>query len=425
VTTPTLHAWVDATAGIAGDMLLAALIDAGADLDAVQQTIESVIPGAVQLELNSVTRAGQRASKVDVRILGADPPHRRWHTIRDLLAAAPLTGSLRQRGLSVFRALAEAEADVHGVPVDTIHFHEVGALDSIADIVGVCAALGQLGVGTLSASTIALGAGRVSTAHGDLPVPVPAVLRLAKGWRVHAGGTGELTTPTGMALIAALGDTSEDLPPLTIQRTGVGAGTKDTHQRPNITRVVIGQPAPRPTGETGDAAVLLETNVDDLDPRLWPGVISRILTAGAADAWLVPIVMKKGRPAHTLAVLAHPHQAEPLRDTIFAETSTIGIRETTLRKSALPRCWVNVLTDDGSTVPIKLAHRDGSIIQATPEFDFVAELAETQGRPPRVVLEEAVLAAATAGLVPGAAVPPHTHSEPSGRSGSGRKDSDR
>src|SRR5664279_4727952 len=200
-----------------------------------------------------------------------------------------------------------------------------------------------------------------------------------QGWRVHAGGTGELTTPTGMALIAALGDTSEDLPPLTIQRTGVGAGTKDTHQRPNITRVVIGQPAPRPTGEAGDAAVLLETNVDDLDPRLWPGVLSRILTAGAADAWQVPIVMKKGRPAHILAVLAHPHQAEPLRDTIFAETSTMGIRETTLRKSALPRCWVDVSIDDGSTVPIKLAHRDGSIIQATPEFDFVAELAETQG----------------------------------------------
>jgi uncharacterized protein (DUF111 family) len=135
--------------------------------------------------------------------------------------------------------------------------------------------------------------------------------------------------------------------------------------------------------------------------------------------------MKKGRPAHTLTVLAHPHQAEPLRDRIFAETSTIGIRETTLRKSALPRCWVNVSTDDGSTVPIKLAHRDGSILQATPEFDFVAELADMQGRPPRVVLEEAVLAAAKAGLVPGAAVPPHTHSEPSGRNGSGRKDSDR
>ncbi len=422
-TTPVLHAWVDATAGVAGDMLLGALIDAGADLAGVQRAVEAVIPGAVRLDLHSVTRAGQRASKLDVRIVGTDHPHRRWHTIRDLLIEAPLTDSVRQRALSVFRALAEAEAEVHGVPVDTIAFHEVGALDSIADIVGVCAALESLGIGTISASTIALGAGRVSTAHGDLPVPVPAVLRLAQGWRVQAGGTGELTTPTGMALIAALGEASEDLPALTVHRTGVGAGTKDIDRRPNITRVVIGQLA-RPTGDTGDTAVLLETNVDDLDPRLWPGVISRILTAGAADAWLVPIVMKKGRPAHTLSVLAHPHQAEPLRDIIFAETSTIGIRETAVRKAALARGWVDVPVAGGDHIPIKIAYRDGSIVQATPEFDDVAALAAAQGRSARSVLQEATTAAATLGLVPGAAIP-DIRSEPTGRSASRRKDSDR
>ena len=424
MTSSTLHAWVDATAGVAGDMLLAALIDAGADLAVVRRAIEGVIPGAVRLDLKSVTRAGQRASKIDVHVRCADPPHRQWLAIRDLLTTTPLADPIRQRALSVFRALADAEAEVHGVPVDTIGFHEVGALDSIADIVGVCAALEHLGIGTISASTIALGAGRVSTAHGDLPVPVPAVLRLAQGWRVEAGGTGELTTPTGMALIAALGDASEDLPPLTVHRTGVGAGTKDIHQRPNVTRVVIGQPARRPTIDPGEASVLLETNVDDLDPRLWPGVITRILEAGAADAWLVPIVMKKGRPAHTLSVLAGPDQAEPLRDIIFAETSTIGIRETVVRKSALARGWVDVPVAGGGRVPIKIAYRDGSILQATPEFDDVAELADLQGRSARIVLQEATTAAAETGLVPGAAVP-DIRGEPSGRSDPRRKDSDR
>jgi uncharacterized protein (DUF111 family) len=228
-----------------------------------------------------------------------------------------------------------------------------------------------------------------------------------------------------MALISALADTSEDLPPLTIHRTGVGAGTKDTHQRPNITRVVIGELAARPTDDAGDTAILLETNVDDLDPRLWPQVITRILQAGAADAWLVPIVMKKGRPAHTLSVLAHPHQAEPLRAKIFAETSTIGIRETMLRKSALPRAWVNVDIESGGSVPIKVAHRDGAIVQATAEFDDVAALAESQGRPARIVMQEAALAAARAGLVPGAALPAQSHSAPPGHAVSARKDSDR
>jgi pyridinium-3,5-bisthiocarboxylic acid mononucleotide nickel chelatase len=420
-----VHAWVDATSGIAGDMLLGSLIDAGADLQAIQKTVDCVIPGAVRLDLRTVTRSGQRASKLDVHPFHADPPHRSWHEIRDLLISAPLTDPIRQQALSVFTALAKAEARVHGVPADTIHFHEVGALDSIADIVGVCAALVQLRVDTLSVSTIALGAGRTSAAHGDLPVPVPAVLELAQGWRVQAGGTGELTTPTGMALISALAHTSEDLPPLTIHRTGVGAGSKDTHEHPNITRVVIGQLAPQPLEYNADAAVVLETNVDDLDPRLWPGVIARILKAGAADAWLVPIGMKKGRPAHTLTVLAHPHHAESLREIIFIETSTIGIREATVRKFSLPRGWVDVSIEPDGTIPIKIAHRGGSIVQATPEFEHVAALAEDQGRPERIILQEAALAAAKAGLVPGGAVPPHTHPEPRNPRGPGRKDSDR
>ena len=400
------HAWIDAGAGVAGDMLLGALVDAGADLDTVQLAVDAVIPGSVRLDRSTVTRAGQRATKIDVSVLDVDRAHRDWSTIRGLLVDSSLTEGVRQKAIAVFGALAGAEARVHGIPVGSVHFHEVGALDSIADVVGVCAAFAQLGIGTASVSPIALGAGRTTAAHGNLPVPVPAVLQLSRGRRVRAGGDGELTTPTGMALVATLAAGSEDLPLMTVDSVGVGAGTRDTDGRPNVTRIVLGDRQRIPAGgdDVADAATVLQANVDDLDPRLWPGILTRILAAGAADAWLVPIVMKKGRPAHTLAVLARPDQAPALRDLIFAETSTIGIRETSARKFALARTWVDVPLGE-ATVPVKIAHRDGVIVQVTPEFDAVEAHAISLDRPVRVALDEAVAAAATAGLVTGTAVP--------------------
>ena len=395
------HAWVDATAGVAGDMLLGALVDAGAPLATLQAAVDAVAPGLIRLTAATVRRAGLRATKVDVQPARQDQEHRSWRDIQVLLAQADLTGQVRERARRVFGRLAEAEARVHGVTVDEVHFHEAGAWDSIADVVGVCAALDCLEVTSVSCSAIALGAGRVVAAHGGLPVPVPAVLEMAAGWRVLAGGEGELATPTGMALLTALSAESCDLPAMSVRTTGVGAGSRDVPDHPNVVRVVLGDRTGR-SAEPGDPVVMsvLETNVDDMDPRVWPTVLASLLEAGAADAWLVPIVMKKGRPAHTLAVLTAVSRRAALRQLIFELTSTIGVREVPVTRIALDRFWVP-LPVTGGRVRIKVAHRDGEILHATPEFDDAAQVAAERSVPVRRVLEEAVAAAEHEGLVPG------------------------
>ncbi len=400
----TRHAWIDASAGIAGDMLLGALLDAGAELTVVQSAVDAVVAGSVRVEVGAVTRAGMRATKAEVSLLVEDPPHRTWQSIRGMIESAGLAAAVRDTALATFGVLAEAEGRVHGVPADDIHFHEVGALDSIADVVGVCAALDDLGIETISVGEVALGSGRVQAAHGTMAVPVPAVVELSRGWRVGAGGQGELTTPTGMALLAALAQTSEDLPALRIEAIGVGAGTKDFTGRANVTRVLIGARSLSAASADLAAAVVLEANVDDLDPRLWPDVLARLLAAGADDAWLSPILMKKGRPAHTLSVLGPPERAAELRAVMVANTTTFGVRQSAWTKFALPRSWVDV-TVEGVTVPVKIAHTDQIIVRATPEFDAVAGAAETLGRPVQDVLTAALAAAAASGLVPGSRLP--------------------
>ncbi|HEX5333062.1 MAG TPA: nickel pincer cofactor biosynthesis protein LarC [Cellulomonas sp.] len=404
----TLHAWIDASGGVAGDMLLGALIDAGARLPAVQSVVEAVLPATVRLETRTVQRAGMRATKLDVRTLVADHPHRTWRTIRTRIEEADIPAGVRDRSLATFARLADAEGRVHGVAPDEVHFHEVGAWDSIADVVGTCAALEDLRVASLSVSTIALGSGRIRAAHGEIPVPVPAVLALSEGWSVTSGGDGELATPTGMALVTALATRSEDLPALRVGAVGIGAGTRDTPGRPNVVRVVLGLPdASTANGSTGtDASTrmwVLETNVDDLDPRVWPTVLAALLEAGAADAWLVPIVMKKGRPAHTLAVLADAGHRAALRTLVFALTSTIGVREVEVARTALDRLTRTVPVAGGA-VRVKVAHVDGVVVHATPEFDDVAALADSAGVPVRGLLASAVAAVEHAGLVPGARV---------------------
>lgn len=388
------HAWIDASAGVAGDMLLGALLDAGASLDKVRAAIEAVVPASVELRVEEVRRAGLRATKVHVTPLVGDPPGRTWRDIRGLIGAAPARTGME----AVFDRLAVAEARVHGIDPEDVHFHEVGALDSIADVVGVCTAFDDLGVTSISASEVALGSGTVRAAHGRLPVPAPAVAELAKGWRVRGDGPGELATPTGMALIRALAQRCETLPPMTVGAVGVGAGTRDTPDRPNVVRVVLSAPTAEPPQEE---VVLLEANVDDLDPRLWPGVLSGLLSAGADDAWLVPILMKKGRPAHTLCVLAQPGLTAPLRDQIFRETTTLGVRQGPLRKTALARTFTRIPVG-GHPVSVKIGHVDGVIVQVMPEFEDVAAAARATGRPERALLQEAAAAATAAGLTVGA-----------------------
>jgi uncharacterized protein (TIGR00299 family) protein len=394
------HLWVDASGGVAGDMLLGALLDAGAVLDVVRSAVSAVVPGEVEVRTRVVSRAGLRALKVDVASAAEDHPHRAWAQIRSLLHAADLPGPVRERALAAFSLLADAEARVHGRHPDEVHFHEVGSWDSIADIVGVAAALADLGVERVVTSAVAVGSGRVRSAHGDLPVPVPAVLELARGWRVFAGGAGELATPTGMALVRAVSDECGALPPFAVSAVGIGAGGRDVAERANVVRVVVGEPEV-PTGTMW----VLETNVDDMDPRLWPTVLSALLARGAADAWLVPILMKKGRPAHTLSVLAHDADRDGLRAAVLSLTSTLGVREHPVSRTALARDWRTVSVR-GRDVRVKVGLRAGRIVHATPEFEDVAAVAGARGVPVREVLDEAVAAAGSAGLRSGGAWPP-------------------
>jgi pyridinium-3,5-bisthiocarboxylic acid mononucleotide nickel chelatase len=385
-------------------MLLAALVDAGAPLDPVTTAVNAVIPGSVVLASSQVSRSGLRSTKVDVKRVLADQTHRSWREIQTLLEQADLAVKVRERSQRVFRRLAEAEARVHGITTDDVRFHEVGAWDSIADVVGVCTALDCLGVTSMSCSAVALGSGRVAVGHGELPVPVPAALELSPGWQVMSGGEGELATPTGMALITTLARECRGLPSMTVHTVGVGAGTHDTVGHPNVVRVVLGDR--HGAADSSDSSVLsvLETNIDDMDPRVWPTVLASLFAAGAADAWLVPIIMKKGRPAQTLTVLASPAKRDALRRLIFELTTTSGVRETTVSRIALDRFWVPVSVAGGQ-VRVKVAHHGGEIVQATPEFDEAAAVATTHNIPVRRVLQEAIAAAERAGLVAGRPVP--------------------
>lgn len=405
-----LVGWLDVSAGVAGDMVLGALVGAGAEVGQLQRLVDLVLPGTVRLDVSEVTRAGLRATKVDVVPLVADHPHRRWAEIRDLIGAAEpeLPAPVSDGALRVFARLAAVEGAVHGVAVDDVEFHEVGSWDSIADVVGACAGLHLLGVTDLVAGPVAVGSGAVRTAHGRLPVPVPAVLGLLEGWTAQAGGTGELATPTGVALVTTLAREVAGMPAMRPVRTGVGAGTRDTADAPNVVRLVLGRPAapssaPTTAEGSGDEGplemVVLEANVDDLDPRVWPTVLTALLGAGAADAWLVPIVMKKGRPAHTLAVLVAPSGADAVRRIVFTETTTIGLRESRIGRQVLARETTTV-TVDGQVIRMKIARLAGAVVNAVPEYDDVAAAATALGRPAKAVLVAATAAAAAAGLAP-------------------------
>jgi uncharacterized protein (TIGR00299 family) protein len=381
--------WVDASAGIAGDMFLAALLDAGAHLPAVAAAVDAVVPGLVRLRAEEVTRAGLRAVHLRVEVADPEPqPHRPWRELRGLLRSAPLAPEIRAHALAVFGALAAAEGRVHGRPADDVHFHEVGAWDSIADVVGVCAALHDLAGPTVVLGPMALGSGTVATAHGRLPVPVPAVLELVRGHAVLAGGEGELTTPTGAALAVTLAASDGPLPAMTVERTGVGAGTRDSPGRANVVRVVLGTSS---AATALESITVLETTVDDLDPRVWPVLLEELLAAGAADAWLAPVLMKKGRPGHVLTVLAHEPRLAALRRLVLDRTTALGVRQWPAEREVLERSWVEVSVL-GRTVRVKVGTREGIVVHATPEFEDAAAVAAETGRPVREVLDAAASA---------------------------------
>jgi hypothetical protein len=393
-------AWFDCSSGVAGDMLLAALLDAGVDISTMQAAVDAVSPEPVHLRSEPVHRGGLRATRIHVEA-PESTSHRRWADIRDLLANAALEPSVRELAVAAFTRLAESEARVHGTDPGAVHFHEVGALDAIADVVGFAAGFQSLGLDQVTASPVAVGSGTVRTDHGLLPVPAPAVVELFRDVPTHGGGAGvELATPTGAALLTAVATAFGDQPLMRTRRQAFGAGGRDIPGRPNVVRLLLGEPADRTgSGPWATAAVVLEANVDDLDPRLWPAVLSKLLAAGASDAWLVPILMKKGRPGHTLCVLADVEAADRLRAIMFTETTTIGVRETPVGKRALSRAEHSVNVD-GQQIRVKTATLDGVVVNAQPEYDDVAAAAASTGRPVKQVLAAATAAIRQAGLAP-------------------------
>ncbi|GAA1158807.1 nickel pincer cofactor biosynthesis protein LarC [Nocardioides aquiterrae] len=377
--------WVDASAGASGDMLLGALVGAGVPLDVVRDAVDAVAPEPIALRVEQVRRGGLAATRVHVDVTDSSV-HRTWHHVRELLGHGALEPRVRDLALTTFERLAVAEAAVHGTTPDEVHFHEVGALDAIADVVGVCAGFAHLGAEAVTVSPVAVGSGTVETAHGTLPVPPPAVAELLRGVPTHAGRVAmELCTPTGAALLTTLATSYGPQPAMTVDAIGIGAGGRDPDGHANVVRLFTGVPG----GAAGaEGPLLLECNVDDLDPRVWPSVIAALLEAGASDAWLTPILMKKGRPAHTLSALVDGGRAADVRAAIFRQTTTIGLREQPLRKHALEREFVSVDVD-GQTVSVKLARHQGTVVNAQPEFDDVARAAVALGRPVSDVLAAA------------------------------------
>jgi uncharacterized protein (TIGR00299 family) protein len=389
--------WLDCSAGVSGDMLLGALVDAGAPLEVLQAAVDAVVPG-VALRTERVHRGGLAALRVHVDAAD-DAPARRWRDVRALLEAAALAEPVRATALRAFGLLAEAEARVHGAAVDDVHFHEVGALDAVADVVGAAAGFDALGLVQVTASAVAVGSGTVRGAHGLLPVPVPAVLALLEGAPVHPGRVAhEAATPTGAAVLRAVVAQFGPVPGLVIAGTGVGAGGRDVPEVPNVVRLVVGtapegRPLPDvPAAEAPGAALVVEATVDDLDPRLWPGVLQALLDAGAHDAWLTPVLMKKGRPAHVLSALCPPAVHDAVRDVVLAETTTIGLRSFPVARTVLDR---DVQTVDvaGQPVRVKVARSGATVRNAMPEFDDVVAAAVALGRPVKDVLQAAHAAA--------------------------------
>jgi uncharacterized protein (TIGR00299 family) protein len=385
--------WVDASSGASGDMLLGALVGAGVPVDLVRSAVDAVSPEPVALRVEAVSRNGFAATRVHVDVDDSEH-HRSWRDIRTLLLEAPLYDEVRDLALRVFERLAVAEGAVHGHDPLDVHFHEVGALDAIADVVGVCAGFVHLAATDVVVTPVAVGSGTVRGAHGSLPVPPPAVAALLTGVPSYAGPPGapatELCTPTGAALLTTLATAYGPQPPMTTTSVGVGAGGRDPEGHTNVLRLLVGSRAA--AGNSQDDLLVLETNVDDLDPRLWPEVISAVLGAGALDAWLTPIVMKKGRPAHTFRALVAPDRAAEVRATVFRETTTLGIRELAVARHALPRETTQV-TVGGLEISVKVARLEGVVVNAQPEYDDVVRVARALDRPVRTVLAEATAAA--------------------------------
>jgi pyridinium-3,5-bisthiocarboxylic acid mononucleotide nickel chelatase len=385
-------AWFNCQAGVAGDMTMAALVDAGADPDVVASTIAGLGVDGYALLFERVQRCGVGATWANVVVHTEHDPeahhehphHRPLREILALLDEADLPDRVRRRARAVFSRLGEVEAAIHGIDPADVELHEIGALDSIVDVVGVCAALEALDVDDVWCSPIAVGHGSVRSAHGVIPNPAPATVALLSESGVPTVGlatTLEVSTPTGAALMTTLASGFGAMPTMTLSAVGYGAGTADTPERANVVQVVVGHLTV--DDDRGTPVTLLEANVDDVTGEVLAHAVSALLLAGAHDAWVTPIVMKKGRAAHTLSVLCDPSATTTLRQVLLDETGTLGVRSSSMRRWPQRRTETTVQVD-GHRVGVKLADHRVKV-----EFDDAARAAAALGVPVRVVLDRA------------------------------------
>ncbi|HKM79906.1 MAG TPA: nickel pincer cofactor biosynthesis protein LarC [Candidatus Acidoferrum sp.] len=382
-------AYFDCFSGISGDMTLGALLHAGVPLEHLRSELQGLeIPGW-EIRAENVWKNGLAATYVRVNTQETHT-HRSLSTIEGILQKSKLATPVREHATAIFRKLGEAEAAVHDVPIEKIHFHEVGAVDAIVDIVGACIGFHFLGIQRFVCSPLNVGGGTAKMAHGVLPVPAPATARLLLGKPTYSNGVQqELVTPTGAAIVATLCDTFGPQPPMTVSAIGYGAGTADLEGQPNVLRLMVGEFAEKSEGEYSEEIRVIEANLDDLNPQVYGYFIERALSAGALDVFTTAVQMKKNRPGTLLTVLCNPADESKFQELIFAETTTLGVRSYTTQRCVLPRDWETVATRYGE-VRMKVARVSGQVVQVSPEYEDCRKLAEEKVVPLQRVMQEAM-----------------------------------
>lgn len=376
--------YFDCFSGAAGDMILGALIDAGVPLPDLRQALGSLGVDGWELAADKVVRCGITATKFRVLEHSAPAAHKHYHLagINKRIDQSALSDAGKGRAKALFARLAEAEASIHSMAVEKVHLHEVGALDSIIDIVGSVFALDWLGAERIVVSPLNVGSGHVRTAHGIYPVPAPATLRLLAEAPAYGDDVGmELVTPTGALILTDYADDYGAMPAMTVKGVGYGAGDRELENRPNVLRVVIGEQADRANAVE---VVVIECEIDDMNPQIFGALMDRLYAAGALDVFYSAVQMKKNRPGTLMTIVARPRDRASLVDLIFRETTTIGVRFSEMRRECLERETVSVQTALGE-VRFKVARRDGRVLNAQPEFDDLVKLAGEHSRPVKEV----------------------------------------
>ena len=382
-------AYFDCFSGISGDMTLGALIDAGCDVAHLRKELQALQVPGWELSSEKVWKNGMAATFAKVKTED-QKKHRSLTDILEILKKSQLDSQVRDRASAIFQKLGEAEARVHDVPLEKIHFHEVSAVDAIVDIVGACIGFQALGIDKFACSPLNVGGGTAKMAHGVLPVPAPATANLLQGKPTYSNGVQrELVTPTGAAIVATLCDRFGPQPPMTVSAIGYGAGTADLEGQPNVLRIMIGDAAEKVFPGYDEEISVIEANLDDMNPQIYGYFLEKALAAGALDVYTTPVQMKKNRPGTLLTVLCKPQHANALTSMIFAETTTFGVRTTRAQRRILPREHVSVSTTFGD-VRIKLSRVNGRILHVSPEFDDCRKLAVEKNVPLQQVINEAL-----------------------------------